>query len=169
MTSPRVPFIIKGPSFADGVPSKNEVQSFRDGIADAQAAAFFDYWLSKIDKTIPQKCSIDPTEIPKLLAGIFVEEWDEKHQQSRIRLAGEFHREPDDSSIKGRILDDLAEGETRDIWRRCDTYNFVELRPTVCGYNLNQFSRDVSRHADLSLPVIGGAETILVYGYSWLI
>ena len=117
-----MPFIIKGPSFADGAPSCEELGAFREKIPDSNAVALFDYWLSKLSGDgLPHRSQLDPTEIPRLLTGIFVEEWDDEHQQSRIRLAGEFHREPDDTSIQGRLVDDLTEGETRDVWRQCDT------------------------------------------------
>ena len=64
---------------------------------------------------IPQKSSIDPIEIPRLLSAIFIEEWDAAAGQSRLRLAGEFHREPDGTNIQDRTVDELADGATAEI------------------------------------------------------
>ena len=89
--------------------------------------------------------------------------------QSRIRLAGEFHREPDGTNIQERLVDELADGATAEIWKACDRHNFFELRPTLCGYDLEQFDRPFVRHADLALPVRGPDSAILTYGYSWLL
>jgi hypothetical protein len=110
---PDVPFLVKGPSFAAGMPEEPEVARFRTAIDDAGALAFFDYWIEKCGADdIPGKAQIDPIEIPKLLSAMFIEEWDPSAGQSRIRLAGEFHREPDGSNIQDRTIDELANGET---------------------------------------------------------
>ena len=97
-----VPFLVKGPSFAEGMPDEAETAQFRAAIGDAGALAFFDYWIAKCSADeIPAKIQIDPIEIPKLLTAMFIEEWDSLAGQSRIRLAGEFHREPDGTNTKG--------------------------------------------------------------------
>jgi len=167
---PDVPFLVKGPSFAAGMPEEPEVARFRTAIDDAGALAFFDYWTEKCGANdIPGKAQIDPIEIPKLLSAMFIEEWDPRAGQSRIRLAGEFHREPDGSNIQDRTIDELANGETAKLWKTCDRCNFFELRPTICAYDLDHFDKPFVRHADLALPVRDTDSAILVYGYSWLL
>lgn len=167
---PDVPFLVKGPSFAAGMPEEPEVARFRTAIDDAGALAFFDYWIEKCGADdIPGKAQIDPIEIPKLLSAMFIEEWDPSAGQSRIRLAGEFHREPDGSNIQDRTIDELANGETAEVWKACDRCNFFELRPTICAYDLDHFDKPFVRHADLALPVRDTDSAILVYGYSWLL
>jgi hypothetical protein len=168
VVTPSIPFLLKGPCFAAGFPPDIEIKRFRDQIANRKALAFFDYWISKCpENDIPSKQRIDPVEIPKLLSALFIEEWDAELRQSRIRLAGEFHREPNGSSIQNLALDDLSSGLTNEIWKRCDQHNFFELCPTICGYALEQFDRPYRQHADLALPVRDGSNSILVYGYSW--
>ena len=168
--SSAVPFLVRGPSYAEGVPDEAEIARFRDAIRDDGALAFFDYWASKCGAgDIPDKTSIDPIEIPRLLSAIFIEEWDAAAGQSRIRLAGEFHREPDGTNIQDRTVDELANGTTAEIWKACDRCNFFELRPTICGYDLEHFDKPFVRHADLALPVREAGAAILTYGYSWLL
>jgi hypothetical protein len=168
--SPDVPFLVKGPSFAEGMPDETEVARFRAAIGHAGALAFFDYWASKFGADdIPIKTQIDPIEIPKLLSAMFIEEWDSLAGQSRIRLAGEFHREPDGSNIQDRTIDELTDGATADVWKACDRCNFFELRPTICGYDLDHFDKPFVRHADIALPVRDTDSAILIYGYSWLL
>jgi hypothetical protein len=167
---PDVPFLVKGPSFAQGMPDAAEIAQLRAAIGDAGGVAFFDYWAGKCGADdIPVKSQIDPIEIPKLLAAMFIEEWDPIAGQSRIRLAGEFHREPDGSSIQDRTIDELTHGATAEIWKACDQCNFFELRPTICGYDLDHFDQPFVRHADLALPVRDTDSSILTYGYSWLL
>ena len=61
-----VPFLVKGPSYAEGVPDEAEIERFRNAIGDDGALAFFDYWASKCGAgDIPDKASIDPIEIPR--------------------------------------------------------------------------------------------------------
>jgi hypothetical protein len=166
--TPSIPFLLKGPCCAAGVPSGSEIERFRGQIANREALTFFDYWISKCSgNDMPRKERIDPVEIPELLSAMFIEEWDAELQQSRIRLAGEFHREPDGSSIQNLAVDDLSSGLTNEIWKRCDHYNFFELRPTICGYSLEHFDRPHRQHADLAVPVRDGSNSVLVYGYSW--
>jgi len=165
-----VPFLVKGPSFAEGMPDQAETAQFRAAIGDAGALAFFDYWIAKCSADeIPAKIQIDPIEIPKLLSAMFIEEWDPLAGQSRIRLAGEFHREPDGSNIQDRTIDELTNGTTADVWKACDRCNFFELRPTICGYDLKHFDKPFVHHADLALPVRDTDSAILTYGYSWLL
>ena len=167
---PDIPFLVKGPSYAEGPPADADIARFRAVIGDGEALAFFDYWLSKCrNGDIPDKSLIDPVEIPKLLPGIFIEEWDPPTGQSRIRLAGEFHRDPDGTNIQNRIIDQQTNGETAAIWKACDRCNFFELRPTICGYDLNQFAPPDVRHADLALPVRDSGGAVLIFGYSWLL
>ncbi len=92
-----------------------------------------------------------------------------RRQPRGIRLAGEFHREPDGSNIQGRTIDELTNGATADVWKACDRYNFFELRPTICGYDLDHLDKPFVRHADLALPVRDTDSAILIYGYSWLL
>lgn len=159
-----------GPSYAEGIPATADISRFRDAIGDAGALALFDYWASKCSADdIPDKARIDPIEIPHLLSAIFIEEWDELAGQSRIRLAGEFHREPDGTNIQDRTVDQLASGATAEIWKACDRCNFLELRPTICGYDLEHFDKPFVQHADLALPVRESGAAILTYGYSWLL
>ncbi len=168
--SPDVPFLVKGPSFAKGLPDEAETAQFRAAIGEPGALAFFDYWVAKCGAAdIPEKIQIDPIEIPKLLTAMFIEEWDALAGQSRIRLAGEFHREPDGTNIQNRTIDELTNGATAEVWKACDQCNFFELRPTICGYDLNHFDKPFVRHADLSLPVRDSDAAILTYGYSWLL
>ena len=167
--SPAVSFLVRGPSYAEGIPAAAEISRFRGAIGDAGGLALFDYWASKCSADgIPDQASIDPIEIPRLLSAIFIEEWDELAGQSRIRLAGECHREPDGTNIQDRTVDELAKGATAEIWKACDRCNFFALRPTICGYDLEHFDKPFVRHADLALPV-RDCESILTYGYSWLL
>lgn len=167
---PDIPFLLKGPSYAEGPPADGEIAQFRAAIDDVAALAFFEYWLSKCgDGDIPEKSQIDPVEIPSLLPGVFIEEWDAPSGQSRIRLAGEFHRDPDGTNIQNRTIDQQTNGATAAIWKACDQCNFFELRPTICGYDLKQFPAPDARHADLALPVRDSGGAILIFGYSWLL
>jgi hypothetical protein len=94
VSAPKVPFLIKGPSFSTGTAGEAEIDEFRAALSNADAVAFFDYWLARCSQAdIPGKANIDPIELPRLLHAIYIEEWDKEYRQSRIRLAGEFHRE----------------------------------------------------------------------------
>lgn len=167
---PDVPFLVQGPSYANGRPAAEEIAPFRAAIGDAGALAFFDYWASKCSaQGIPERAQVDPVEIPRLLPAIFIEAWDPVAEQSRIRLAGEFHRGPDGTNIQNRTIDEQTNGATAEVWKQCDRCNFFELRPTVCGYDLSQFDKRYVRHADLALPLRDTDGAVLVYGYSWLL
>ena len=106
-----VPFLIKGPSFAAGRPEAGAIDAFRSEIFDAEAVFLFDYWLSRCGESgIPDKALIDPVELPNLLHALYIEEWDDERRQSRIRLAGEFHREVAGFNVQGLTVDDHATG-----------------------------------------------------------
>jgi len=163
-----IPFLIKGPSFSAGMPGASEIDAFRSQLSDADATAFLDYWLVKCSETdIPRKADIDPIELPRLLPAIYIEEWDEKERQSRIRLAGEFHRQVAGFNVRGLSVDEHATGETSLIWKQCDQFNFFELRPTFCGYDLGHVRRPFRYLADLTLPVRNGPDGVLAFGFIW--
>ena len=160
-----VPFLIKGPSFSSGVPSATEVESFRQELFGADALSLFGYWISKCSADdIPRKDQIDPVDLPKLLSRIYIEEWDQEQRQSRLRLAGEFHREIYGGNVRGLAVDDHAIGVTKEIWKQCDQHNFFELRPTFCGYTLDRAAKAFLRVADLTLPVRDKGEAVLTIG-----
>jgi hypothetical protein len=159
---------VKGPSFSAGMPAKSEIAAFRDALSNADATAFLDYWLTRCAETgIPGKADIDPIELPRLLRAIYIEEWDDVQQQSRIRLAGEFHREVAGFNVRGLMVDEHATGETSLIWKQCDQLNFFELRPTFCGYDLGHVRRPFRYLADLTLPVREGSDAVLAFGFVW--
>lgn len=163
-----IPFLIKGPSFSDGKPGAPEIDEFRTGLSNRDAVALFDYWLARCGRTaIPDKADIDATELPRLLHAVYIEEWDEELRQSRIRLAGELHREVAGFGVRGLSVDEHATGETNEIWKRCDQLNFFELRPTFCGYHLGHVRRPFRYLADLTLPVRDGADGVLAFGFIW--
>ena len=73
--TPSIPFLLKGPCFAAGVPSGTEIERFRGQIANREALIFFNYWISKCSgNDMPRKERIDPVEIPELLSAMFIEE-----------------------------------------------------------------------------------------------
>ena len=106
MSALTIPFLIKGPSFSAGMAGELENGEFRAALPNADASAFFDYWLARCSKAgIPEKADIDPIELPRLLHAIYIEEWDQESRQSRIRLAGEFHREVAGFNVQGLSVD----------------------------------------------------------------
>jgi hypothetical protein len=164
----RVPFLIEGPSFAADLPEAAAIEDFRSEIFNADAVFLFDYWLSKCTGTgIPRKALIDPAEVPNLLPAIYIEEWDDERRQSRIRLAGEFHRELAGFSVQGLAVDDHATGRANEIWKQCDRCNFFELRPTLCGYTLEHVDKAHKCMADLTLPMRDESENVLTIGLTW--
>jgi len=168
VSAPTIPFLIKGPSFSAGMPEDAEIDAFRSQLSDEDATAFLDYWLVKCsDADIPGKADIDPIELPRLLPAIYIEEWDDNERQSRIRLAGEFHRQVAGFSVRGLSVDEHASGETSLIWKQCDQFNFFELRPTFCGYDLGHIRRPFRYLADLTLPVRDGPGGVLAFGFIW--
>ncbi len=168
MNAHTIPFLIKGPSFAGGRPCARQLDGFRDALADPDALAFFDYWLSRCGEAgLPAKAEIDPCELPGLLHAIYIEEWDGQRQQSRIRLAGEFYREVNGFNVQGLAVDDYAEGATQDLWKECDKLNFFELCPTLCAYDLGRDKRPVRFLNDLTLPVRAAADSVVAFGYTW--
>ncbi len=168
MSALTIPFLIKGPSFSAGMVGELENGEFRAALSNADAAAFFDYWLARCSKTgIPEKADIDPIELPRLLHAIYIEEWDQECQQSRIRLAGEFHREVAGFNVQGLSVDEHASGETSEIWKQCDQLNFFQLRPTFCGYDLGHVKKPFRYLTDLTLPVRAGPDEVLAFGFIW--
>ena len=160
-----VPFLIKGPSFSSGVPPATEIESFRQELFGAYALTLFEYWLSKCPADdIARKDQIDPMDLPKLLSRIYIEEWDTERRQSRMKLAGEYHREVAGLKVKGLGVDDHPSGATNELWKQCDQHNFFELRPTFCGYCLNFTNKQSGRVADLTLPVRDKSELVLTVG-----
>lgn len=163
-----IPFLVKGPSFSAGLPEASEIDEFRTVLPEADALAFFDYWLARCNAAgLPAKAEIDPVALPRLLHAIYIEEWDEDQQQSRIRLAGEFHRQVAGFNVQGLSVDEHASGETSAIWKQCDQLNFFERRPTFCGYDLGHVRRSFRYLADLTLPVRDGADGVLTFGFVW--
>jgi PAS domain len=163
-----IPFLVKGPSFSSGIPGESEIDGFRSRLCNADAMAFLDYWRARCSETgIPEKADIDPIELPRLLSAIYIEEWDEQRRQSRIRLAGEFHREVAGFNVQGLSVDEHADGETSLIWKQCDQFNFFQLRPTFCGYDLGHVKRQFRYLADVTLPVRDGSDGVLAFGFVW--
>jgi hypothetical protein len=168
VSAPTIPFLIKGPSFSAGMPEQAEIDAFRDALFNADAIAFLDYWLTRCAASgLPEKSAIDPIELPRLLSAIYIEEWNEEQRQSRIRLAGEFHREVAGFNVRGLSVDEHASGETSLIWKQCDRFNFFELRPTFCGYDLGHVRRPYRYLADLTLPVRDNGDGVLAFGFVW--
>lgn len=168
MSALAIPFLVKGPSFSAGRPGDTEIDAFRSLLSNADALDFFDYWLARCSASgIPEKAAIDPIELPRLLHAIYIEEWDKDRAQSRIRLAGEFHREVGGINVRGLSVDEHVTGETSLIWKRCDQMNFFELRPTFCGYDLGAKRRPHRCLADLTLPVRSGPDGVLAFGFVW--
>lgn len=168
MNARSIPFLISGPSFADGLPAEEETAAFRDALFHDDALMFFDYWLARCSKTdLPGKADIDPIELPRLLSAIYIEEWDKESRQSRIRLAGEFHRDVAGFNVQGLSVDEHAAGQTAEIWKQCDLLNFFELRPTFCGYDLGHVKKTFRYLADLTLPVRAGPDEVLAFGFVW--
>ena len=168
MSAPAIPFLIKGPSFATGLAEETGIDAFRAALSNSDATAFFDYWLARCSEAgIPEKADIDPIELPRLLHAIYIEEWDQDSRQSRIRLAGEFHREVAGFNVQGLSVDEHASGQTSEIWKQCDQLNFFELRPTFSGYDLGHVKKAHRYLADLTLPVRVGPDEVLAFGFVW--
>jgi hypothetical protein len=163
-----VPFLIKGPSFAAGLPEAATIEAFRSEIFKADAIFLFDYWVSQCSASgIPSKDQIDPVKLPNLLPAIYIEEWDDQRRQSRIRLAGEFHRELAGFNVQGLTVDDHTTGAANELWKQCDRCNFFELRPTFCGYTLEHVDKAHKRMADLTLPMRDKSGSVLTIGVTW--
>jgi len=163
-----VPFLVKGPSFSAGLVGELEIDEFRALLPNPDAVSFFDYWLAKCSDTgIPEKADIDPIELPRLLHAIYIEEWDAETQQSRIRLAGEFHREVAGFNVQGLSVDEHASGQTKELWQQCDQLNFFELCPTYCGYDLGHVKKPFRFLAVLPLPVRASPAEVLAFGFIW--
>jgi hypothetical protein len=170
MDARAVPFLIKGPSFATGRPEAAEIDAFRSEIFNADAVFLFDYWLSQgTESGIPEKARIDPVKLPNLLRALYIEEWDDERRQSRIRLAGEFHRELAGFNVQGLAVDEYATGLANELWKQCDRCNFLELRPTLCGYSLKHVDKAHKRVADLTLPMRDKSGSVLTIGMTWCI
>ncbi len=168
MSASSIPFLIEGPSFATGMAGEAEIDAFRAALSNDDAVMFFDYWLARCTEAgIPAKADIDPIELPRLLHAIYIEEWDRDSRQSRIRLAGEFHRDVAGFNVQGLSVDEHAAGQTAEIWKQCDQFNFFELRPTFCGYDLGHVKKSFRYLADLTLPVRAGPEEVLAFGFIW--
>jgi len=160
-----VPFLIKGPSFLEGFPDMAEVESFRQEIFDADALSLFEYWISKCsEEAIPTKNEIDPVDLPKLLNRIYIEEWDAEWQQSRLKLAGDFHHQIYGGNVHGLVVDDHVTSETNKLWKQCDQYNFIQLCPTYCGYHLEHVDKGHIKLADLTLPMRDKDEAVCAIG-----
>ena len=165
MDDSTVPFLIRGPSFLAGFPDIAEVESFRQEVFDADALSLFDLWISRCSaEDIPTKDHIDPIELPALLPRIYIEEWDSNRKQSRIRLAGEFHRQISGLNVRGLAVDDHVTGATNELWKQCDQYNFIELCPTFCGYSLEHVNKGFLSITDLTLPVRDKREGVQTVG-----
>ena len=127
--------------------------------------------LEALGQPVPWRSVLDdpraPIELPRLLSAIYIEEWDKESRQSRLRLAGEFHREVAGFNVQGLSVDEHAAGKTAEIWKRCDRYNFFELRPTFCGYDLGHVKKAFRFLADLTLPVRAGPDEVLAFGFIW--
>ena len=142
-----------------------EVEAFQQQIFDADALSLFDYWISKCtEEAIPTKNEIDPVEFPKLLTRIYIEVWDAERQQSRIRLAGEFHHQIYGGNVHGLVVDDHVTSETNKLWKQCDQFNFIMLCPTYCGYSLEHVNKEFMNLTDLTLPVRDKDEAVCTIG-----
>jgi hypothetical protein len=171
---PDVPFLVKGPSFAAGMPEEPEVARFRTAIV-----------LRLLDREVrrrryPRQGPDRPdrnsqASVGHVHRGVGSARRAEPDPPSRRvppRAGREQHPGPDDrrtSNIQDRTIDELANGETAELWKACDRCNFFELRPTICAYDLDHFDKPFVRHADLALPVRDTDSAILIYGYSWLL
>ncbi len=81
-------------------------------IESDKLVTLFDYWLGKIDGlTPPRKSDIDPLDIPKLLAHIWIQEHVPDTTEFRCRLAGEDVNARYPDSIVGRLFSEVI-GET---------------------------------------------------------
>ena len=159
------PFLVKGPSFLEGVPAKAEIDTFRQQVFNGAALMLFDSWLGKCpSEGIPNKNDIDPVEFPKLLDRIYMEDWNEERQQSVLRLAGNFHRYIYGKDVRGLAVDDHCTGEKNRIFKQCDQHNFWELCPTFCGYFIDDVNNIYTALTDLTLPVRDKTAGILTVG-----
>lgn len=155
MTNNRaVPFLVKGPSFSEGIPAKAEIDRFRQQVFNGAAQRLFDTWIRKCpSEGVPNKVDIDPAEFPELLDRIYMEDWNEDRQQSVLRLAGNFHRQIHGKDVRGLAVDDHCVGEKNEIFKQCDQYNFRELCPTFCGYSFEDANNEPIEITDITLPV----------------
>lgn len=161
--------LIAAPIFGEGDTSET-LKPFRDQLSDESACRFLDYWARLVSAHgLAIKRRFDPLEIYDLLPYVFLEEWDSRVAQSRVRLEGSMLESFWGGGVVGQSIDDQVQGPINALWKEADRLNFEEHRGILAIYHLDFRNRDYRWIADVTLPMIddkGGRFTI---GYMWKI
>lgn len=162
-----------GPSFDQNKPDANSIDAFRSKIHDDGACFLFDLWVSGFNDGIAKKSTLDPTLFPKLLPQIIIEELDEIHQESKLRLVGEFYKDiyemtpsEDETSPYSNWS---AEEDVVDLWQKSDQAVYKSLSPSVQYFDLSGIDKHFHRLGELNMPVRARDGKIQSIGYSWKI
>lgn len=162
-----------GPSFSQKKPDAKTIHTFRSNIHDDGACFLFDLWVSGSDDDIAKKSILDPLLFPKLLPQIIIEELDEVHQESKLRLVGEFYKDiykmTSSSDINSPYSNWTQEEDIVEIWRQSDQAIYKHLSPSVQYFDLAGLDKHYHRLGELNMPVRAKNNKVHSVGYTWKI
>jgi hypothetical protein len=105
--------------------------AFRAQLVVPEQRQLYDYWLNcAAGKPMPQRCDINPADIPRLLPHISLIDVDEELDRSRVRLAGTRLRDVYDREITGLSIAELDLGGKHDYWMAAYRHTILDGRPT---------------------------------------
>jgi len=156
-----------GPSVAD-IRTGADISAFEGRLTSPEALALFDYWCRLVRQhgTVIKKV-FDPTAVSATLPSIYLEEYDEEHQQSRMRLMGETLKAQWANSVVGLITDEYVTGDVNALWKQSDQLVYFEKRAVVLIYNLKYIDRSHCTLIDLALPMDDEDGRMFAIGYAW--
>jgi hypothetical protein len=165
--TPRQPGLFVGPHIEE-VLAGADLSGFRARLTDAGALALFDDWCRLLrEHGLGMKGAFDPTEIPRALPNIYLEEYDAERRQSRMRLMGEALKAQWRGSVVGLCTDDYVSGSVAELWKQSDTVVYFERRAAILTYNLEYIDRAHVTLIDLALPMDDASGKKFAIGYAW--
>ena len=159
--------LVSGPSVEE-ILAGSDVSAFCGLLSDEGASSLFDYWSRLVREHGPRiKAFFDPTQVPRALASIYMEEWDAEHAQSRMRLMGETLKAHWQDSVVGLVTDEYVSGDINALWKQSDQVVYFEKRAAILVYSLEYIDRPHCTLIDLALPMDGENSKMFSIGYAW--
>ena len=144
-------------------------KAFRAQLIVPEQRQLYDYWLEKSgENLIPRRADINPTQLPRLLAGLSLVDVGETVETSRVRLAGTRLREIYDREITGLLLQDMQWGCKREYWHAAYQRTIDKAVPTQGVLRGPMIDKEHVVQYWLKLPlrtINGAVGMVLCYDY----
>lgn len=131
--------VISGPSFSQGRPSRQALDSFSAHFRNGCSRQLFHYWLSKCDaQNIPCRPDIQPVQMKSLLSKLTLWDYVPEKETARLRLVGTELDHMLPVKPQGRLLADVVPEDWMAVMRtqrhafykkRCPVYFILSLAP----------------------------------------